>query len=703
MEARFAHLVEAQPELLAEHFAEAGMIEKAIGYCLKAGLRSRDRFAHVEAINHLTKGLKMLEALEASPERDARELELLGPLGTAYIASRGYAAPEVGPIFHRARALCERVGQTPQLFTMMWGNFAFHIVRGDFRICSELADEAMAFGERFNDPGILMEALFLKGLTRLYRGDFAGARDCCARAIAEFDDRERTAFWAGLPGRGCRRHSSLLSGARFVAPRFSGPGARTQRRNGRACPRDQPTLQPRIRIASHGLALPALPAGNAGRRRPATSRSGSQRNRGFFSGMPQARFTLARGLLLQGRLEHGIRLLQKGWKPIEAPARNWPFPYYLSMLGRWLLAGGSIRRSARSLGRGARARGEERRAIPGSGVASAQGRIGSGGVRRSNAAEECFRRAVQTARRQQSKAWELRATTSLARLWRKQGRREEAFRALGAVHGGFTEGFAMPDLVDAAALLENLSDERMRAEFAAGIKYVRDCIPPPMDGLVSVDWRYLPASTLGGDTIGYHWVDDDHLALYLVDVTGHGLDAALLSVTVANVIRAGALPGADMKRPDQVLAKLNNAFQGAQHGQRFFTIWYGVYHCAEPHADLGRRRSSPLDCAASRRADPLLLPSSGLMMGVLEASNFQLSSCHLPAGARLLIFSDGVFEIFRDGSDAWNLDACISHLAALARQQGNRNLMDELLDHVYQLRGSPVLDDDFSIIEARFQ
>jgi serine phosphatase RsbU (regulator of sigma subunit) len=77
----------------------------------------------------------------------------------------------------------------------------------------------------------------------------------------------------------------------------------------------------------------------------------------------------------------------------------------------------------------------------------------------------------------------------------------------------------MPDLVDAAALIEDLGTERMRADFAAGIKYVRDCIPAPIDGLVSVDWRYIPASTLGGDTIGYHWVDDDHLALYLIDVT----------------------------------------------------------------------------------------------------------------------------------------------------------------------------------------
>ena len=244
MEARFTHLVETQPELLAEHFTEAGIIEKAIGYCLRAGLRSRDRFAHVEAISHLTKGLKLLETLEASPERDARELELLGPLGTAYIASRGYAAPEVGPVFRRARALCERVGQTPQLFAMMWGNFAFHIVRGDFRVCTELADEAMAFGERLNDPGILMEALFLKGLTRLYRGRFCRG----SRLLRAGDRRVRRPRAHGVlgraRGRGCRRHSPLLSGAGLVAPRFSGPGAATQRRDARTRARHQPALQP---------------------------------------------------------------------------------------------------------------------------------------------------------------------------------------------------------------------------------------------------------------------------------------------------------------------------------------------------------------------------------------------------------------------------------------------------------------------------
>jgi serine phosphatase RsbU (regulator of sigma subunit) len=258
----------------------------------------------------------------------------------------------------------------------------------------------------------------------------------------------------------------------------------------------------------------------------------------------------------------------------------------------------------------------------------------------------------------------------------------------------------MPDLMDAAAVLENLGDERMRAEFAAGIKYVRDCIPPPMDGLVSVDWRYLPASTLGGDTIGYHWVDDDHLALYLIDVTGHGLDAALLSVSVANVIRAGALPGADMKHPDQVLAKLNDTFQGEHHGERFFTIWYGVYHCASRMMTWSGGGHPPSIVLLPGEPNPLLLPSTGLIMGALRGAAVPAQSCRIPADARLLIFSDGVFEIFRDEGAVWNLDACIAHMAALAERQGS--LMDELLDHVCHLRGSARLDDDFSIIEALF-
>ena len=100
LETHFAQTAATQPELLAYHFTEAGLTEKAIGYWLKAGMRSRERSAEIEAISHLTRGLALLETLGEFLERDARELELLSPLGTAYIAARGYAAPEVGPVLH---------------------------------------------------------------------------------------------------------------------------------------------------------------------------------------------------------------------------------------------------------------------------------------------------------------------------------------------------------------------------------------------------------------------------------------------------------------------------------------------------------------------------------------------------------------------------------------------------------------------------
>ena len=182
LEAQFPQTVETQPELLAHHFTEAGLPEKAIGYWLKAGLRSRERSANVEAIGHLTKGLALLGTLDESPERDAQELQFLNPLGTAYIAARGYAAPGGRPGLRRARELCERIGQPPQLFAIMWGagsgtssaptcGCAWSWPRGD--------------GTRrtANDPGMLMEALFLPAVTSIFRGDFAAGPRPCTRAL----------------------------------------------------------------------------------------------------------------------------------------------------------------------------------------------------------------------------------------------------------------------------------------------------------------------------------------------------------------------------------------------------------------------------------------------------------------------------------------------------------------------------------------
>ena len=376
-------------------------------------------------------------------------------------------------------------------------------------------------------------------------------------------------------------------------------------------------------------------------------------------------------------------------------------PYYLSLLADGLIQAGRFGEASAALEEALALADENDERFQEAELHRLKGELALAKSDDQRVAEECFRRAIQTARRQQSVAWELRASTSLARLWRKQGRGEAALRLLGTVHGAFTEGFTTPDVADASTLMEHLNDERMREDFAAGMKYVRDCMPPPMDGLVSVDWRYLPASTLGGDTLGYHWVDDSRLAFYLVDVTGHGLDAALLSVTVANVIRAAALPEVDMRQPDEVLAKLNSAFRGEQHGQRFFTIWYGVYDSKSRTITWAGGGHPPAVVLLPGESSPLLLASSGPMMGVLPSARFPAQSCQIPPNARLLIFSDGVFEIFRDGRDAWNLETCIAYLSIMNEQEGA--LMDKLVAHVHHLRGSQRLDDDFSIIEARFK
>ena len=699
MEARFPKVAETQPELLAEHFTKAGLVLKAVRYCLKAGLRSKDRFANVEAVSHFQKGIHLLEKLEPSTARDALELELLGPLGTAFIAWRGYADPEVGPILSRAHALCERVGETPQVFAIMWGNFAYHIVRGDFRMCAILAEEAIAFAERLEQPGILMEALFLRGITCLYRGDFNSARNICADVIARFDDRLCTASLAKLigedPGITCRCYLSLALwhlGFADQALELSRQTVELARSIDHVFSLEYALhhsgwLHQHCRLGIQTQVVAEEQVQIAG-------------EQGFLFWEATGTLYTAGGLLLQGRMERGLRLLENGLQSYRATGAQLGLPYYLSMLADAWIRAGRFAEAENALSEAIALADKNDERFQEAELYRLKGELLLAQSNDQTGAEEWFGRSIGTAERQGSKAWALRTTMSLVRLWQKQGDREKAFTALSSVYGSFTEGNATPDLADAAALNESLLDERMRAEFAAGLRYVRDCIPAPMDGVVSVDWRYVPASTLGGDIIGYHWLDNDHLAFYLIDVTGHGLDSALLSVTLTNIIRTGALSGADMKQPDQVLAQLNEAFRGQEHSNKYFTIWYGVYQSTTRTLTWSGGGHHPSVVLVPGQPDPGVLTSEGPMMGVLRKAEFPAQSCHIPAESRLLIFSDGVFEVFRDKRQMWSLTDCIAYLAVLGRDRVN--LMDQLLNHVQQLRGAPHLNDDFSIIEARF-
>jgi TOMM system kinase/cyclase fusion protein len=455
LESQFPQTAVTQPELLAYHFGEADLADKAVAYSLQAGLRARAKSADLEAIGHLTEGLALLGKLPQSPERDALELQFMVPLGTAYIATRGYAAPEAGPAFQRARELCERVGQPSQMFAVMWGIWAWHVVRGDFRLCMELGTEAMAFADRLADPGITMEALFMPGLTMLYRGDFTGARDHCGKAVAEFDDRGRTQFWTAHTGQDSGvTHRCYLALALWHLGWSDQALALSQETMVLARSVGHPfslgyALHHRGWLCHHcRLGAEAQAAGEE-----AIAIGAEQ---GFAMWHATGTLYRASGLLLQNRVDAALPLLEAGLPAYRATGAELALPFYLSLLGE---AYSRRRRFAE-----ARATFDEALAI----AAKNDDRFQEAELQRlcgellladkkdTAAAEPCFQRALTIARQQGSKAWELRATLSLARLLKQHGRSREAHANLAAVYAGFSEGFATPDLTDAKTLLDSL-------------------------------------------------------------------------------------------------------------------------------------------------------------------------------------------------------------------------------------------------------
>ena len=146
LEERFPETQETQPELLAHHYTEAGLVAQAIPYWQSAGQRASRRSAHVEAIGHLTKGLELLKTLPDTPERAQQELMLQIALGASLQATKGFAAPEVEQAYTRARELCQQMGETPQLFPVLWDWAVLYCVRGEYKTARELAEQLLSAG-----------------------------------------------------------------------------------------------------------------------------------------------------------------------------------------------------------------------------------------------------------------------------------------------------------------------------------------------------------------------------------------------------------------------------------------------------------------------------------------------------------------------------------------------------------------------------
>jgi sigma-B regulation protein RsbU (phosphoserine phosphatase) len=245
------------------------------------------------------------------------------------------------------------------------------------------------------------------------------------------------------------------------------------------------------------------------------------------------------------------------------------------------------------------------------------------------------------------------------------------------------------------------SQQVLANDLATAAQYVRSLLPAPQEATgIRADWRFIPSAALGGDAFGYHAIDDDHFAVYLLDVCGHGVGAALLSVSALNAIRSEALPQTDFHDPGAVLAALNKAFPMERQNDMFFTIWYGVYHRPSRKIRWAGGGHPPAVLLAPGADKPRQLDSDGPLIGAVEGLEFDSSESDVPAGSRLFIYSDGAFEISRPDGSMWAFADFLKTLATPS--SGPESRMDALVTEIRGISQSEDFNDDFSMVELVF-
>jgi phosphoserine phosphatase RsbU/P len=251
----------------------------------------------------------------------------------------------------------------------------------------------------------------------------------------------------------------------------------------------------------------------------------------------------------------------------------------------------------------------------------------------------------------------------------------------------------------------NEAYKALATELNQAAEYVKSLLPVERSEKPRTRWKFVPSTQLGGDSFGYHWVDDDHFALYLLDVCGHGVGAALLSVSVMNVIRSQALPGTDFRRPDAVLASLNQTFPMEKNNQMFFTIWYGVYRASTRElaaASGGHPPAVLLSGGSASDAAVMTIPNvSGMIIGAMPDSLYEVETCRIGAFGTIFLYSDGAYEITSAKTGAaWTFQEWTAVLEEFGR--GASSDIDTVRRKVTAVQGSERLDDDFSLLQVVF-
>jgi predicted ATPase/class 3 adenylate cyclase len=455
LEERFPDTVEQQPEIMAHHCAQAGWVKKSIAYWGHAGRQALARSAMTEAAAQVHRGLELLAHLPEGPERWSQELDLQRVLAAALVASKGHAGPETGQAYDRARELCERLGDTAALIPVLGGLSTHYQARGEYAAMRRISEALLRLGERHDDTSALLVGSRATGLCLYHLGEFAAARPHLERVldlyipevhdtlvtVTRFDVRtaalsylSMTLSIQGKPGQA----ASISERALAVSRSLHNPFNRVFSLNYAAVSR----LLRRVELAAEDLLDELLSLATE-------------------LGFPlwSATANIMRGYVLAGRGEPGagLTLARKGWAEWTATGSSYHGTYYLGLLAQTCERAGKT---------------DEALALVDAALEMAD-RVGErwfeAELRRLKAewlcvhycgereqGQACFDRAIAAAREQKARLWELRAATSLARLWCAEGKCDEARELLAPIYGWFTEGFDTPDPKEAKELLNEL-------------------------------------------------------------------------------------------------------------------------------------------------------------------------------------------------------------------------------------------------------
>jgi class 3 adenylate cyclase/predicted ATPase len=454
LETRSPELMDSQPELFAQHYAEAGLVEKSVACWGKAGHRSVARAAIVEAAAQFQKGLDQLALLPDDRERQRQELEFYSSLSAALRAAKGQAAPETGHAYASARRLWERLGSPSEFVQIPYGQSRYHAHRCEFELAQRLDDDLLRLSSQRNDAAGLILGHLSSGVNLMFAGKFASSRSHLEKALALYDPISHRSLvrQAGI-------HPHVFSQAYLGNALFClGFADQALARNSANIPEARrlahpPSLAGGLAI---GVRLLSLVGDDAALDEWVNQLVAVATEQGFPHWQAQGAIYRGWVKVKNGDLAEGMSLLRSGSAAYRASGAELLVPHYIALLAAaceiaaqveegWILLDDALQLVERT--------GEHWFTAE---LYRQKGRLL---LRQghSDAAEELYRKALSIAEEQEAKLWELRAAASLARLRRDQGRYAEARDLLAPVYGWFTEGFDTPDLKEAKALLDALA------------------------------------------------------------------------------------------------------------------------------------------------------------------------------------------------------------------------------------------------------